>query len=317
MLSRKVPANYAILLSNMFVKNISTITVFGSGIMGSGIAAVSAINDHEVRLVDVNNDLLQSSRQRIQQILNRTASKKFPQDKAIAKAFFDRAISRISFTTDTSTAIEHSTLIIEAIAEDIEAKKRLFQKLDELAPKTCIFSTNTSSLPINDIACAISRPELMGGLHFFNPVPAMRLVEIVRTEKTSDSTIKFLCDFAKSLGKTVVMCKDTPGFIVNRLLVPYLVEAVRMYERGDASIADIDTAMRLGAGYPMGPFELSDYVGLDTMNSILSGWAANYPDEPAFKLCKTMQEMVKTGRLGKKSGHGFYKYDEKGHIVSN
>ncbi|BHF74828.1 hypothetical protein SprV_0501791600 [Sparganum proliferum] len=284
--------------------------------MGSGIAAVSAINEHEVRLVDVNNDLLHSSRQKIQQILNRTSSKKFPQDQAMAKAFFDRAISRISFTTDIPIAVKHSALIIEAIAEDIEIKKRLFRKLDELAPKTCIFSTNTSSLPINDIASAISRPELMGGLHFFNPVPAMRLVEIVRTAQTSDSTVKFLCDFAKSLGKTVVLCKDTPGFIVNRLLVPYLVEAVRMYERGDASIADIDTAMRLGAGYPMGPFELSDYVGLDTMNSILSGWAANHPDEPAFKLCRTMQEMVKAGRLGKKSGHGFYKYDEKGQIVS-
>lgn len=152
------------------------------------------------------------------------------------------------------------------------------------------------------------RLDRFGGLHFFNPVPVMKLLEVVRTEHTSDATFDAILAYGRSVGKACVQCKDTPGFIVNRLLVPYLAEAVRLFERGDASMRDIDTAMKLGAGYPMGPFELADYVGLDTTRNILDGWAANEPANPLFKTIPVLLVLVAAGKLGVKSGEGFYSY---------
>jgi 3-hydroxyacyl-CoA dehydrogenase len=163
-------------------------------------------------------------------------------------------------------------------------------------------------LPIGDIAESVARKDKFGGLHFFNPVPVMKLLEVIKTSNTSEATYKSLLDFGKSIGKVTVECKDTPGFIVNRLLVPYMFQAIYMYERGDASLKDIDTAMKLGAGYPMGPFELADYVGLDTCKFIVDGWRAKYPEDPNFKSSAVLDKLVADRKFGRKTGEGFYKY---------
>ncbi|XP_048248932.1 hydroxyacyl-coenzyme A dehydrogenase, mitochondrial-like [Haliotis rufescens] len=171
-----------------------------------------------------------------------------------------------------------------------------------------IFTSNTSSIPITDIAASTQRRDRFGGLHYFNPVPMMKLLEVVRTSETNDETFNSLMEFGKAMGKVTVPCKDTAGFIVNRLLVPYMLEAVRLVERGDAAPRDIDVAMKLGAGYPMGPFELSDYVGLDTMKFILDGWHEREPDHPLFKPSALLNKLVGEGKLGMKTGEGFYKH---------
>uniref|UniRef100_A0AC34REM8 Hydroxyacyl-CoA dehydrogenase n=1 Tax=Panagrolaimus sp. JU765 TaxID=591449 RepID=A0AC34REM8_9BILA len=170
-------------------------------------------------------------------------------------------------------------------------------------------ATNTSSLRLVDIGANLKYKDRFGGLHFFNPVPVMKLLEVVRFNETSDDTFNKLMEYGKSVGKVTVACKDTPGFIVNRLLVPYSFEAIKMAERGDASIKDIDTAMKLGAGYPMGPFELADYVGLDTMKFIMDGWKETYPNDPTFQTCDSLNKLVSEGKLGRKTGEGFFKYN--------
>lgn len=180
-----------------------------------------------------------------------------------------------------------------------------------MAPNHTIFTSNTSSLSITEIASVTNRKDRFGGLHFFNPVPMMKLLEIIRTPETTDDTYNTIRNFGEKIGKTCIVCKDTPGFVVNRLLVPYMAEAVRLYERGDASARDIDTAMKLGAGYPMGPFELSDYVGLDTTVNILKGWHEKFPDNPLFKPIPLLEKLVSEGKYGVKSGEGFYKYNKK------
>lgn len=217
-------------------------------------------------------------------------------------------MSRIQTSDSVDKGAEKAELIIEAIIENLKIKHTLFKHLDEISPPETLFTSNTSSLQIADIAEPVSRKDKFGGLHFFNPVPMMKLLEVIKTGDTSDATYQTLLAYGKSIGKVTVECKDTPGFIVNRLLVPQLAGAVEMYERGDASIKDIDTAMKLGAGYPMGPFELTDYVGLDTTKFILDGWAEKYPNEPAFKKSKILDKYVAEGKLGRKSGEGFYKY---------
>lgn len=180
-----------------------------------------------------------------------------------------------------------------------------------MAPNHTIFTTNTSSLSVAEIASITSRKDRFGGLHFFNPVPIMRLVEVIRTEDTSDMTFNKIRFFGEKLGKTCITCKDTPGFVVNRLLIPYMVDSIRLLERGDASAQDIDIAMKMGAGYPMGPIELADYVGLDTIYNILKGWHENDPENPIFKPLPMLEKLVKSGKLGVKSGEGFYTYNKK------
>lgn len=198
---------------------------------------------------------------------------------------------------------------IEAIVENLDAKQKLFAQLDSVAKQGTIFASNTSSLPIASIASATKRLDRFAGLHFFNPVPQMKLVEIIRTEDTSAEVTTALFDFAKRLGKVPVDCKDTPGFIVNRLLVPYMMEALRMVERGDATKEDVDTAMKLGAGYPMGPFELMDYVGLDTVKFITDGWYQSGKGLKGNELVRPsplLESLVSQKKLGRKTGSGFY-----------
>ncbi|XP_034310997.1 hydroxyacyl-coenzyme A dehydrogenase, mitochondrial [Magallana gigas] len=283
------------------------VTVIGGGLMGSGIAQVAASTGHTVSLVDQDNTILGKSMNGIHKSLERVAKKKF-ENPAAGEAFVKDTMGRISTATSPITCVSHTDLVIEAIVENLETKKKLFRELEAVAPEHTIFTSNTSSIPITDIAVAAKRKDRFGGLHFFNPVPMMKLLEVIRIPATSDATFDKLLAFGKDMEKVTVSCKDTPGFIVNRLLVPYMLEAVRMVERGDASIQDVDTAMKLGAGYPMGPFELSDYVGLDTMKFILDGWSKNYPDNPLFKPSSLLDKMVAQGKLGRKSGEGFYPY---------
>jgi len=232
--------------------------------------------------------------------------------EADGKALFNTIKSRIITTTKISDAFD-CDLIIEAIAEDRDLKLQFYKALGPQIKPSAIFASNTSSLQITDIAKATKRLDKFAGLHFFNPVPVMKLVEIIRTPQTSDGTFQMLASFAQQLGKVPVTCKDTPGFIVNRLLLPYCVEAIRMVERGDASKEDVDTAMKLGAGYPMGPIELCDYVGLDTLKFIMDGWTKTIPGTANTPTLLT--ELVNKGHCGKKSGQGFYKYDAKGNRV--
>lgn len=288
---------------------IRNVTVIGSGLMGSGIAQVAAQTGHDVTLVDVSDAVLNKAQGSIKKSLERVAKKQFSDNPQNAQKFIDDTLKRISLKTNAEESVKGADLVIEAIVENLKIKQDLFQNLDKTAPGSTLFASNTSSLCIGEIASVTERKDRFGGLHFFNPVPMMKLLEVVRIPETSDETYQKMMEFGKQLGKQTVTCKDTPGFVVNRLLVPYIAEAVRLLERGDASARDIDVAMKLGAGYPMGPFELADYVGLDTNKFILDGWHEKFPDNPLFKPIPLLNKLVAEGKLGKKTGEGFYKYD--------
>uniref|UniRef100_A0A674ICZ2 3-hydroxyacyl-CoA dehydrogenase n=1 Tax=Terrapene triunguis TaxID=2587831 RepID=A0A674ICZ2_9SAUR len=225
-----------------------------------------------------------------------------------AAQFIEKTLKNLTVSTDPVAVVHSTDLVIEAIVENLQVKNDLFKRLDKFAPENTIFASNTSSLQITDIANSTTRQDRFGGLHFFNPVPMMKLVEVIKTPMTNQKTFESLMEFTKALGKNPISCKDTPGFVVNRLLVPYLMEAVRLYERGDASKEDIDVAMKLGAGYPMGPFELLDYVGLDTSKYIIDGWHSLEPNNPLFAPSPLLNKLVEERKMGKKTGEGFYKY---------
>ncbi|XP_061441421.1 hydroxyacyl-coenzyme A dehydrogenase, mitochondrial isoform X3 [Rhineura floridana] len=288
---------------------VKHLTVIGGGLMGAGIAQIAAATGHTVILVDQSNEILNKSKQGIEDSLKRLAKKKFADKPEAGAEFIEKTLKNLTVSTDPVSVVHSTDLVVEAIVENLAAKNELFKTLDKFAPEHTIFASNTSSLPITDIANATTRQDRFGGLHFFNPVPLMKLVEVVKTPMTSQKTFESLMDFSKALGKNPVSCKDTPGFIVNRLLVPYLMEAARLFERGDASKEDIDIAMKLGAGYPMGPFELLDYVGLDTSKYIIDGWHLLEPDNPLFAPSPLLNQLVEEKKLGKKTGEGFYKHN--------
>lgn len=292
---------------NLALKNV---TVIGSGLMGSGIAQVAAQTGHNVTLVDVSDPILQKASSRIEKSLERVAKKKFHDNEPESEKFMKETLQRLKTSTNPADSVKEADIVIEAIVENMKVKHELFSTLDKAAPKSTLFASNTSSLSITEIASVTERKDRFGGLHFFNPVPVMKLLEVIRTQETSDDTYNKMMTFGKELGKTTITCKDTPGFVVNRLLVPYMGEAVRMLERGDATARDIDTAMKLGAGYPMGPFELLDYVGLDTTLFILEGWQQKYPDNALFKSSELLKKLVSEGKLGMKTGEGFYKHQK-------
>ena len=269
--------------SSQLNAKIQEVVVIGGGLMGAGIAQVSAQTGHKVTLVDISQQVLDKSNARIGESIKRVAKKQFKDDEAGAKNFVESSMANMHVATSPNEALTSADLVVEAVVENMALKQKLFAEYDKIAPAKTIFASNTSSLPISEIASTSSRPDRFGGLHFFNPVPVMKLLEVVRIPQTSDETYNAMVAWGKAMGKATVECKDTPGFIVNRLLVPYLMEAVRMVERGDASAKDVDTAMKLGAGYPMGPFELADYVGLDTNKFIMEGWSERFPEEPLFK----------------------------------
>jgi 3-hydroxyacyl-CoA dehydrogenase len=285
--------------------NVKKVGVVGCGLMGHGIAQVAAQGGCTVIAVETEQKFLDAGLARIDKSLAKLAEKA----KEKGTSFDAVAVrARISGSLERK-ALADCDLVIEAIVEDLAQKNQLFAELGKLCKKETIFASNTSSFPITEMAKASGRPAQFVGLHFFNPVQLMKLVEVVRTDATSDEVFAAARAFGETCGKSPVACKDTPGFVVNRLLVPYMAEAMKMADRGDASIQDIDTAMKLGCGYPMGPFELTDYVGLDTTLSILQGWVKRYPNEQAFKIPTVLEKLVRENKLGRKSGQGFYKWE--------
>ncbi|MDQ6662502.1 MAG: 3-hydroxybutyryl-CoA dehydrogenase [Chloroflexota bacterium] len=280
---------------------IRKVGVVGCGLMGGGIAQTCAQSGYETVVREINQELLDKGLARIYSAWNMMASK----DK-LTQSQVDENRARLHGTT-TMEDFADCDLVIEAVLENMEEKLRLFPALDKILKPEAIIASNTSSLNVTQMGAVTKRPAKVCGLHFFNPAPIMKLVEIVRTISTSDETIETVRQFVISLGKTPVLAKDTAGFIVNFLLIPYLIAAVRMLENGMASREDIDTAMKLGCGYPMGPLTLLDYVGLDT-----TLWAAeaiyNEFKDPLYAPPPLLRRMVLSGMYGKKSGKGFYDY---------
>ncbi|XP_034544300.1 hydroxyacyl-coenzyme A dehydrogenase, mitochondrial-like isoform X1 [Notolabrus celidotus] len=290
-------------LRNVVIKQV---TIIGGGQMGTGIAQVAASTGHTVTLVDTNDDILKKAVKRIEGSLKRVVKKKYADKPEAGEEYIQKVLQNVSTSTDAGSAAQVSDLVLESIVENLKIKQDLFCQLDEAAPAHTLFASNTSFLPISDIASATNRLDRFGGLHFFNPVPMMKLVEVIGTPTTSQETFDSLLNFSKALGKTPVCCKDTPGFIVNRLLLPYIKDSVLLHERGHGSKEDIDIAMKLGLGHPMGPFELCDYVGLDIMKSMVDRWLAMEP-KPPFAESENLNKLVAEGKLGIKTGEGFYK----------
>jgi 3-hydroxybutyryl-CoA dehydrogenase len=278
--------------------------------MGSGIAQVAAAAGYETIVRDVSTELLDRGRAGIEKSLARLVEK----NKIQAPAR-DAALQRLTFTTSVAD-LKGVDIVIEAITEDLNLKNTLFKELDGLCGAGTIFASNTSSLTIAEMAAATKRADRFVGLHFFNPVPLMPLVEVVRTITTSEATFKRAFAFAASLGKEPVAAKDNSGFIVNLLLVPYLLDAIRAVERGVGSVPDIDKAMQLGCGHPMGPLTLLDFVGLDTTYHIAEIMFKEYREQ-RYAPPPLLKRMVLAGMYGKKSGKGFYDYSAQPPVVNN
>ena len=280
---------------------IETVGVVGCGLMGAGIAQVCAQSGYRTLVREVDDAILASGLGRIDKFLDAGVKK----GKVTPEAR-DETRGRLTGTTRIAD-LAPCDLVIEAVVENLDAKREVFGALESAVGEKTIFVSNTSSLCVTEIASATRRPDRVGGLHFFNPVPIMKLVEVIRALTTSDETYQVVFAFAQSLGKEPITAPDRPGFIVNRLLVPYLLDAVRAYERGLGTLEDIDRGMTLGCGYPMGPFTLLDFVGLDTTYYI-AGIMFEELKEPAYAPPPLLKRMVLAGRLGRKSGQGFYTY---------
>src|SRR3954471_5757525 len=280
---------------------IQRVGVLGCGLMGSGIAQVCAAAGYTTIVREVDDIALNRGLGRIRKFLDDGVTK----GKVAADAR-DKTMGNLSGTT-TFDGLKDCDLIIEAIIENLEDKKQTYASLEKLVKPSTIFVSNTSSLCITELAATTMRPDRFGGLHFFNPVPLMKLVEVIRALTTSDETYQAVFAFAQALGKEPITAPDRPGFIVNRLLIPYLLDAVRAFENGLGTLEDIDKGMKLGTGYPMGPFTLLDFVGLDTTYYIANIMFDEYR-EAAYAPPPLLKRMVLAGRLGKKSGRGFYTY---------
>lgn len=289
--------------------SISSVVVVGGGLMGSGIAQVCAQAGLTTTVREVSDALAERARASIVKSLAKGVEK----GKVTAEAR-DAALGRLSFTTDAGVAA-NADLVIEAIIEDLAAKDALFRELDRACPERTIFASNTSSLVIAEMAAMTERPDRFCGLHFFNPVPLMPLVEVVRAVRTSDATIDAAVTFTRALGKEPILAKDRSGFIVNFLLVPYMLDAISAFESGVASIGDIDRGMKLGCGHPMGPFTLLDFVGLDTTLRIAEVFFEEY-HEKRYAAPPLLKRMVTAGWYGRKSGMGFYDYSGAEPVVN-
>lgn len=280
---------------------IRMVAVVGGGLMGSGIAEVTARAGHDTLVREVNDQLLEQGLARIRKSLDRAVEK-----GKMEAPVRDDVMGRIRGTTSLDDLAD-ADLVIEAIIENLQAKKELFGALDDLCPEHTLFASNTSSLTVTEMAAATDRQDRFLGLHFFNPVPVMKLVEVVRTIATSEDAFRTAYQFVEGLGKHPVEARDASGFIVNRLLVPYMLDAIRSLEQGLGSVEDIDRAMVLGTGYPMGPFTLGDFVGLDTLLRIAEIMYEEYA-ETRFAPPPLLRRMVTLGRFGRKTGRGFYDY---------
>ena len=284
--------------------SIKRVGIVGSGIMGSGIAEVAAANGHEVVLRSRSQTSADAMVAGLEKSLNRQVEK----EKRTA-AERDEILGRVSVTSELG-ALSDCDLVIESVVEDLTIKKHLFSELDRICAESTIIATNTSTLAVVDLAMETGRPDRVCGVHFFNPAPAMSLVEVVRPITASDETIAAALAFAEACGKDPVEVRDQAGFIVNALLFPYLNNAVRMLEQGVATKEGIDTAMKGGCGFPMGPFALLDLVGLDTSVAILDALYEEFKD-PNYAAVPTLRRLVAAERYGRKSGQGFYEYSRK------
>jgi 3-hydroxybutyryl-CoA dehydrogenase len=281
--------------------SIGRVGVLGCGLMGSGIAQVCAAAGYKTIVREVEDGFLKKGMGRIEKFLAGGVEK-----GKVTLEEKDKTLGNLAGTTRLED-LKDCDLVIEAIVENIEEKAKAYAVLDGVVSERAIFCSNTSSLCITELAAKTKRPDRFAGLHFFNPVPLMKLVEVIRGLTTSDETYRTVFSFAQSLGKEPITAPDKPGFIVNRLLVPYLLDAIRSYEHGLGTIEDIDNGMKLGTGHPMGPFTLLDFVGLDTTYYIANFMFDEYR-EPAYAPPPLLSRMVLAGRRGKKSGQGFYKY---------
>jgi 3-hydroxybutyryl-CoA dehydrogenase len=283
---------------------INKVAVIGIGAMGSGIAYVSAWNGYTVTCRDISQELVETGMNKIRQSVMTGIDK-----GKLSPVEGEKILKNINATTDIKEAVQDADLVIEAIFENMKVKKELYSQMDSICPEHTILASNTSTLSISEMASATKRQDKVIGMHFFNPVPAMKLVEIVIGEKTSEETYKVAEDFCKSLGKQTVKAKDSPGFIVNRILLPTLNEAMKLVDSGVATKEDVDKAMMLGANFPMGPFALADYVGLDVAYAAITTMYEAFGDY--YKPSETLKELVENGNFGMKTGKGFYEYTKK------
>jgi len=281
--------------------NIKNVGVVGCGLMGAGIVETCARAGYVVTVREVNAELLQQGLERVKKSMSKAVSR-----GKLTQEDMDAALARIKGTTDV-TDLAGSDLVIEAVVENMALKKEIFARLDKLCAPEVILASNTSSLCITEIASVTGRPDRILGMHFFNPVPVMPLLEVVLAFQTSAETLAIAKAVGESLGKTMVVAKDMPGFIVNRLFIPYALDAITMLQNGLATREDIDTAIKLGLNHPMGPLTLLDFVGLDTLLFIADAMYEEYKD-PRFAAPPLLRQMVLAGHLGRKSGKGFYDY---------
>ena len=282
---------------------VKRILVVGAGQMGTGIAQVFATSKFQVTLVDLNEEILNNAKASISKSITRLVDK-----EKITPATKSEILENIIFSTSLNE-VKDFDLVVEAIIEDLSAKKSLFQKLDSICSSETIFASNTSSFSITELSPSPQRSPNMIGMHFFNPPTLMKLIEVIKGAKTSDETFSKVTELAKTLKKTPIPVIESAGFIVNRLLASFLNEAYFMYQEGVSSIEDIDNAIKLGLRHPMGPFELSDFIGLDTMLFIIEYLHTEF-GEDKYRPCPLLKKMVRAGDLGRKTGKGFYSYGD-------
>ena len=283
---------------------MKNVAVIGAGTMGNGIAHTFAQNGFKVQLIDISEASLKKGLDTISKNLDRMVSK-----EAITEAQKQETLSNISTFTNISEGVEYAGLVVEAATENLDLKLKIFKQLDQACPEDTILATNTSSISITQIAAVTSRPEMVIGMHFMNPVPIMKLVEIIRGYNTSDDVTKTIMELSKQLGKVPVEVNDYPGFVANRILMPMLNESIETLYNGVAGVSEIDTVMKLGMAHPMGPLQLADFIGLDVCLSILNVMYEGFKN-PKYAPCPLLVNMVRAGKLGVKSGEGFYDYSE-------
>lgn len=281
---------------------MKNITVIGGGTMGNGIAHVFAMNGFDVQLVDVNPAVLEKARATIAANLDRMVKK-----EAITEAQKTETLARITTHSELKSGIQHADLVVEAATENVALKLKIFADMDALAPKNAILATNTSSISITKIAAATTRPAQVIGMHFMNPVPVMKLVEVIRGYATSNETTQTIMALSQTLGKVPVEVHDYPGFVANRILMPMINEAICTLFEGVSGVSEIDTVMKLGMAHPMGPLQLADFIGLDVCLAIMRVLQDGFGN-PKYAPCPLLVNMVTAGKLGAKSGEGFYVY---------
>ena len=282
---------------------MNKIFVVGAGTMGLGIAQAFAVKGKEVVVRDIADEIIKRAQANLQKSLSKLAEK-----GKLSETDKTRVLGRMEFTTDLGKAAD-AELVVEAVLENLEIKKKLFQELEEICGPKTVFASNTSSISITEIASATRRPDQFIGMHFFNPAPVMRLVEVIRGARTSDETFRAVYDLAAEIGKDPVEVQEAPAFVVNKVLIPMINEAVGLHAEGIASVADIDKAMMLGANHPMGPLTLADFIGLEICLNILDTIFRETGDSK-YAAHPLLRKMVRGGLLGKKSGRGFYDYSK-------